>query len=111
MKPNASWVECMNPDCMAATQTYYDPDPDAAKRKAVAAWNRRTQPQNQAIIDFVNEVCAMAEQKMMITHKLEGAHYASMMELAKRYGYETNRNVKLVAAPSVSVLRGDNGNR
>ncbi|MCB1714142.1 MAG: Lar family restriction alleviation protein [Candidatus Competibacteraceae bacterium] len=61
VKPNASWVECMNPDCMAATQTYYDPDMEAAKRKAVAAWNRRTQPQ---------------------------------------------RNVKLVAAPSVSVLRG-----
>lgn len=44
LKPNAAWVECVNPDCHAMTQTYYDEDPAIARQKAVAAWSRRVMP-------------------------------------------------------------------
>jgi hypothetical protein len=35
----------------------------------------------EIIIEFYNEVCKRAENKMLKTGKLEGAHYASMKEL------------------------------
>lgn len=35
---------------------------------------------------FYEEVCKRAEQKMLITHKLEGAHYNAMKEILKELG-------------------------
>jgi len=32
---------------------------------------------------FYQEVCDMAEQKMLMTGKLEGAHFASMQQVIK----------------------------
>ncbi len=37
------------------------------------------------ISEFVKQVEARAEEKMLITHKLEGAHYAAMKEVEKEY--------------------------
>ena len=36
---------------------------------------------NDIIIEFYNDVCKRAENKMLKTGKLEGAHYASMKEI------------------------------
>lgn len=55
---------------------------------AAQHWNRRYDYDSEradAVVDFVKRVCIMAERKIEITHKLEGAHYASMMELVKEY--------------------------
>jgi hypothetical protein len=40
----------------------------------------------EVIQEFVAEVERRAERKMEITHKLEGAHYAAMKELAREKG-------------------------
>lgn len=39
----------------------------------------------EMIEEFVDKVCKRAEEKMLVTLKLEGAHFASMMELLKEY--------------------------
>jgi hypothetical protein len=40
----------------------------------------------EAIKAFYAEVCRRAENKMLETHKLEGAHYASMREIMQELG-------------------------
>ena len=43
-----------------------------------------TSPEAVAIISkFYDEVCRMAEEKMIKTGRLEGAHFASMQQLMK----------------------------
>ena len=41
---------------------------------------------NQILLDFYQQVCEMAEHKMLTTGKLEGAHYASMKQLLSEKG-------------------------
>ena len=41
---------------------------------------------SEALQIFYAEVCSRAEQKMLITGKLEGAHFAAMTELMKELG-------------------------
>lgn len=76
-------VQCTNVfDCLTkgiATST---------AENAAQHWNRRYDYDSEradAVVDFVKRVCIMAERKIEMTHKLEGAHYASMMELVKEY--------------------------
>lgn len=46
---------------------------------------RRLEMRTAIINEFVEEVERRAEKKMMMTHKLEGAHYAAMKELQKEW--------------------------
>jgi len=41
---------------------------------------------DQIILEFYKRVCEMAEQKMLTTGKLEGAHYASMKQILIQRG-------------------------
>ena len=81
LNPNASWVEC---ECGIMTESVYHEDAEQAKRLAAAVWNRRV-IDKAAVLSFYNRVCAMAERKIEMTHKLEGAHYASMRQLIEEY--------------------------
>jgi len=81
LNPNATWIEC---ECGIMTESVYHEDPEQAKRLAAAVWNRRM-IDKAAVINFYNAVCAMAERKIEMTHKLEGAHYASMRQLIEEY--------------------------
>lgn len=40
-----------------------------------------TEDQKRAIVDFCNRICQLAEAKIAQTYRVEGAHYASMVEL------------------------------
>lgn len=45
-----------------------------------------TDKEKLAVIkDFYREVCDLAESKMLKTGKLEGAHFASMKEIIKKF--------------------------
>ncbi len=82
LDPNATWIECTT--CELMTDSVHHEDPIEAMRLAAAIWNKRV-PNNADVVDFYNRVCAMAEEKIMMTHKLEGAHYASMRQLIEEY--------------------------
>lgn len=57
---------------------------DIAKEADIdAAHDRVAQIELEAVRAFVAEVERRAESKMLITHKLEGAHYAAMKECLK----------------------------
>lgn len=44
LKPNATWVECTNPDCGMTTDSYQHDDAEQAKAEVVRRWNRVMKP-------------------------------------------------------------------
>ncbi len=44
-------------------------------------WMPENQSDEDLLLAFFHEVCRRAEEKMMITSKLEGSHYAAMREV------------------------------
>lgn len=46
---------------------------------------RRAEVKAANVNEFIEEVNRRAEQKMLITGKLEGSHYAAMQELQKEW--------------------------
>lgn len=65
MEPNATWVEC--PSCGIMTDTFYDPSPDEAKRKAATVWNTRAPDatlfaENEAANLRISELEALAAE-------------------------------------------------
>lgn len=65
--------------------------------------------QRSVLRDFYNEVCDRAEEKMAMTHKLEGAHFAAMTQVLKRIGVPTDRDtVSSYALSLPSFARGWN---